>query len=457
MENADKNDDASKEQREKKLKKASLLSLLRRQNMKLKGVKPSESNPYMNIIDQHQEHRLRIFKLIFGIFLIMMLAGASSFLYHQWQTRKQREAFLTSIKKQILEMDESIKNSPSVYRKDSAAIKGAALAEKAAMLDVGNARQWIKKNAEYVAMLGTYAPSTENGKAESFINATVLTDMIAIPAGQFFMGKTSSESGLDNELPRHSVLISREFWISKFEITNGQFRRLFPFHRSGSWSGYTLDEQEQPVVNINWHVATAFCKMVTERESDMGRLPTGYEYRLPTEAEWEYACRSGTDSTYYWGQTFGATGAKYANTIDLTSIKMDIFKVRFERDMAPDDGYRVSAPVGSFLPNAFGLHDMSGNISEWCYDWLNQKAYRELQEVDPVQKKPLEVSLRKPKPFDAGYFIMETPCKVVRGGNYGNVPSDVRCAARDYFEPNTTNTGIGFRMVLAPVITPAKD
>lgn len=458
MEDADKNKNADPiDERKKKLKKASLLSLLRRQNMKIKGMKQSESNPFMNILDQHQEHRFRIIKIIFTIFIIMLIGGASSFLYHEWGIKKEREAILESVKNKIREVNENIKNSPSNYRKDAAALEGAILSERASMLDAGNAREWVKKNAEYISMLGNYDLSLENGKAENFINATALVDMVAIPAGQFFMGKTSRESGLDNELPRHSVLISKEFWISRYEITNGQFRRLFPFHRSGFWSSYSLDAQQQPVVNINWHVATAFCKMITERESDLGRLPSGYEYRLPTEAEWEYACRAGTDSPYYWGSDFGAVGAKYANTIDLKSITMEVFNVRFERDMAPDDGYRVSAPVGSFLPNAFGLYDMSGNISEWCHDWFNPKAYRELQEVDPAQTKPLEVSLRKPKPFDAGYFIMETPCKVVRGGNYGNVPSDVRCASRDYFEPNTTNTGIGFRIVLAPVIKPAKD
>ncbi|OGV38652.1 MAG: hypothetical protein A2020_03770 [Lentisphaerae bacterium GWF2_45_14] len=455
MEGEDKTDAAPQEKKEKR---TSLLRILQRhEKVKLKGLRQSASNPYMNILNQHQEHRFRVFKIIFVVFILMLMAGGSSFLFHQWKIKKEREDFLNTIKNRILEIDESIRNSPTVYRKDSAAVEGAALSERAALLDIGNARAWVQKNAEYLGMLGNYKPSIESGKAESFINASVLADMISIPAGQFYMGKRSGESGLDSELPRHSVLISREFWIAKHEITNAQFRRFFPFHRSGSWNSYTLDKQSQPVVNINWHVAMTFCKMITERESAAGRLPSRYEYRLPTEAEWEYACRSGTDSAYYWGQDFGATGAKYANVIDLQSIRMGIFKVRAERDMAPDDGFRVSAPVGSFLPNAFGLYDISGNVSEWCYDWYNPRAYRELAEVDPVQTKPIEAQLRKPMPFDAGYFFMNTPCKVIRGGNYGNVPTSARCAARDYFEPNTNDTGIGFRIVLAPIIRPAKD
>ncbi|MDP2816110.1 MAG: formylglycine-generating enzyme family protein [Rectinemataceae bacterium] len=210
-----------------------------------------------------------------------------------------------------------------------------------------------------------------------------------------------------------------------------------------------LDKLFQPAVMLDWHMATSFCSAITEREKKAGRLPESYEYRLPTEAEWEYACKAGTTTAFFWGNSFGNDGAKFANTFDIKTSR--IHKWRTEKGMADNDKYVASSPAGSFKPNAFGLYDMSGNVWEWCYDWYNPRAYKELDIVAPVQTKPVATELEMRGTFDRPYTI-EGTSRALRGGSWGNLPSDCRSAARDSAVPETKDTGIGFRIVLAPGI-----
>lgn len=202
---------------------------------------------------------------------------------------------------------------------------------------------------------------------------------------------------------------------------------------------------------MRWDQAVMYCRKLTELERAAGRLPSGYEYRLPTETEWEYACRAGTSTNYYWGDEFGNEGAKYANGLDFKSAERFQWRLPPISRAADDDGHRVAAPARCFQPNAWGLYDMSGNAAEWCYDWYDPKAYSDpaMAGADPVKRDPVSVGFTRYRPFDAGTWTTETACRVIRGGDWGMEPKKLRSAYRFFMPPNESDTAVGFRPVLA--------
>lgn len=412
------------------------------------GARNSRNDPFENIIEQHHQNRMRSLKTVSVIFLIALVFVAASFLYHEWKKTETRLSKLQKITDELKRLDEKIQYVGG-YEKALAATAAIYCTENALAVDIKNSRKWFIEKEKY---RNTISGSREGkvNSGENFIIPSALIDMVSIPKGRFYMGRLAKEAGKPDELPRHAVIINSEFWISKTEINNYQLRTFFPNHVNEKWNNYVLDSSLQPAVKINWHVASGFCRILTESESKAGRIPDGYEYRLPTEAEWEYACRAGTETIYFWGNDFGRTGAEFANSLDKYSAKL--FKWKDGPDMAPTDGYQVTAPVALYKSNAFGLYDMSGNVWEWCLDWYNPEAYRKLSEMDPYQNVPLVVPLEKRKAFDAGTYTIESTCKVIRGGSWGNLPSSCRSAMRDYTFPEDQNTGIGFRVVLAPVL-----
>jgi formylglycine-generating enzyme required for sulfatase activity len=179
-----------------------------------------------------------------------------------------------------------------------------------------------------------------------------------IPGGSFRMGSPSSEKGrsgnwLSNsdETP-HTVSVGK-FWLGEMEVTNRQYRLFKPGHDSGSYKEHSLNGADQPVVKVSWHNAVAYAQWLSQK--------TGKRFRLPTEAEWEYAARAGTTTAYYWGEGIGNNNAN----CDGCGSRWDD---------------KQTAPVGSFKPNAFGLFDMLGNVYEWTcseykasYDGSEQK------------------------------------------------------------------------------------
>jgi formylglycine-generating enzyme required for sulfatase activity len=412
------------------------------------GSRQSKQNPIIAILEQHQTHRIRVAKISVSIFVLFLIAGFLWMAVNKWMDENVRARKLRDIERRIDDLEHQF-TTKTGYEKSRKALEAAEWTDVAIRLlatEPSLWRPWQERKLRHIEAIRTQAPETMS----DFVNPDILADMANIPKGRFNIGRKEAELGDDYERPWHPVVIDAEFWMSRTEITVSQYRTLFPRYRCAPWNQYRLDNPRQPVVRISWYEAMEFCKRLDEMAAASRRTIPGYQYRLPTEAEWEYASRAGTDTLYYWGDSFGQTGAKFANSLDDVSAKL--FGLREGDDMAKNDGHRVSAPVGSFEPNAFGLHDMAGNVWEWCYDWYNPRAYLEHIHTSPVQIQPVMVKLRKVKEFDSGIYFVDATCRVIRGGSWGNIPFDLRASNRDYATPETSDTGIGFRVVYGPKI-----
>jgi formylglycine-generating enzyme len=259
--------------------------------------------------------------------------------------------------------------------------------------------------------------------------------MLVIYSGRLAMGSPNSEKGRgDDEGPVHSVEISA-FAMGKTEITRGQFAEFVKKsgyitgdkcwtlengtyeERKGNWlePGYPQDDK-QPVACINWNDAKAYAKWLSRK--------TGKKYRLPTEAEWEYAARGNTSTARYWGDNPNEACA-YANAADKTA-QAQIKGATSWSVHNCTDGFAYTAPVGSFKPNAFGLNDMLGNVWEWTED-SNHDSY-------------------KGAPADGRAWQGGGAKHMLRGGSWNNSPSDVRAAIRYGNKPEIRFSSFGFRL-----------
>ncbi|MFM6132912.1 MAG: formylglycine-generating enzyme family protein, partial [Sphaerospermopsis kisseleviana] len=177
-------------------------------------------------------------------------------------------------------------------------------------------------------------------------------EMAAIPGGTFLMGSPENEAERrDNESPQHQVTVP-SFFMGKYLVTQAQYQAIMgtnPSYFKGN--GSTLLTTQRPVERVSWHDAVKFCKLLSQR--------TGKKYTLPSEAQWEYACRAGTTTPFYFGESI---------TPDLVN-----YNSNFPYASAPKSEYRKqTTDVGTFPPNAFGLYDMHGNVWEWCLDnWVD--------------------------------------------------------------------------------------
>jgi len=246
-----------------------------------------------------------------------------------------------------------------------------------------------------------------------------------VPAGRFEMGsalspeETAQRFGGDaedfaDEHPRHTVRISRPFLLGAYETTNAQFRRFVPDHYSADYQEKSMNGDAQPVACVSRDDAVAFCDWLSKRD--------GMTYRLPTEAEWEYACRAGSTTPYPWGEEIAGNRCNFAD-VNAASIPW--------HSKGADDGHAVTAPVGAFPPNAFGLYDMIGNVWEWCSDWYGADAYAENPADDPAGP-----------PSDR---LMN---RVLRGGSWMNAPSFCRSAFRMKAMQANRSANAGFRLVV---------
>ncbi|MCP5021590.1 MAG: formylglycine-generating enzyme family protein [bacterium] len=263
------------------------------------------------------------------------------------------------------------------------------------------------------------ASNFSNGLSVTFPLAPVvpIAGMVSIPAGSFDMGSNAASGapyyGSSATQPVHNVTISQDFWMGEHEVTQAEYQALMGSNPS-YFSGPNL-----PVEAVDWNDARAYCTALTAQEMAAGNLATGYEYRLPTEAEWEYACRAGTTTEFNVGSDLFCADARFWSSYHSNS----------------GCGVSNSAgtiDVGSYSANAFGLYDMHGNVWEWCLD--SYAGYGAAAVTDP--------------------FVTGGSHRVIRGGSWYGNSRYCRSAYRGSYRPVKPSHTLGFRAVLAPVLVP---
>lgn len=271
-------------------------------------------------------------------------------------------------------------------------------------------------------------------------------ELVLIPAGAFILG---DDEGLPNEGPASRVSVA-PFWMGRFEVTNEQYERFDRFHDSRhevrhamqfGVQGWPLNDPRQPVVRVSWNEARAFCEWLAER--------TDMAFDLPSEAQWEYACRAGTATAYH----FGGADSDFSPFANLADQKLrDSVSDPYRKEIAPlsnptkyddwiprsdryHDGYLVTAPVGSYRPNAWGLHDMHGNVWEWTTSPMRPYPYRE---VEPGSEPSGARGVGGDSSLDE---------RVARGGSWRDVPELARASSRIGYRPYQRVYNVGFRVV----------
>jgi formylglycine-generating enzyme required for sulfatase activity len=273
--------------------------------------------------------------------------------------------------------------------------------------------------------------NTRQGQAQFFtenLPGGITIDMIAIAGGSFVMGSPSTENGrYDTEGPQHKVTVA-PFFMGKYEVTQAQWRAVAGLPKVNidlNPNPSYFKGDDLPVEQVSWYSAVEAC-------ARLSRL-TGRDYRLPSEAEWEYACRAGTTTPFYFGETI---------TSDLVNYSGDSYGA------APTGIYRKrTTAVGSFPPNAFGLYDMHGNVWEWCADPWHSNYYNGAptdgsvwDEKDNDNRYQKSVDLLAMSRNDDRH-------RLLRGGSWFNIPRRCPSAFRNSYAPVTRGINLGFRFV----------
>jgi formylglycine-generating enzyme required for sulfatase activity len=247
--------------------------------------------------------------------------------------------------------------------------------------------------------VGTTKCGSKDDVGNSF-HTSIGMELVKIPSGH--LPEMGSDYYDTDERPAHPVTFKEEFYIGKYEVTQAQWQQLMDGNPS-THKGNCL-----PVENVSWDAAQKFIHQ-------LNMLTDGYKYRLPTEAEWEYACRAGTPTEFAFGNPLTKHKANFS-----------------AHSTVPESG-EATKPVGSFQSNAFHLHDMHGNVAEWCEDWFHQNY--------------------KGAPRDGSAWLSgdELTERVVRGGSYKDQAHFCRSAFRFKFRPDRASDTIGFRVVAVEV------
>jgi formylglycine-generating enzyme required for sulfatase activity len=245
--------------------------------------------------------------------------------------------------------------------------------------------------------------------------------LVLIPAGQFTMGSPPDRANRQEDKTPHEVVITKPFYLGAFEVTQAQYKEVMGNNRSyfsptgnGKAKVQGLNTDAFPVEQVSWHDAVQFCERLSARAEEKR---CGLTYRLPTEGEWEYACRGGPfSSPFHYGASLSSTQANF----QILSVG------------APKGPYLGrTTQVGSYEANRFGLFDMHGNVWEWCQDWYDKDYYRTSPRQDPQGPQN-------------GTF------RVLRGGSWRSFGSDCRADCRSWFAPTGRVLDIGFRVAAVP-------
>jgi formylglycine-generating enzyme required for sulfatase activity len=264
---------------------------------------------------------------------------------------------------------------------------------------------------------GGAGPAT-TGRNHDFVNSIGIK-LVPIPAGKFIMGSPRTERERRAEELQHEVAITRPFHLGAFEVTQAQFETIMGPKNRATFTAENGGGPDHPMENVVWTDADEFCKRLSARDAEK---KAGRKYRLPTEAEWEYACRAGTRTAFTFGESLSAKQANFN-------------AIRPYGDAAPGPYLRKTAKVGSYPPNAFGLYDMHGNVAEWCADWYDPDYYANSPAENPLGP-PVGVL-----PDDYGNFYI-----VVRGGSWLDDARACRSAYRNRAMHRNRYWAIGFRV-----------
>ncbi|HEX3857619.1 MAG TPA: formylglycine-generating enzyme family protein [Verrucomicrobiae bacterium] len=250
-------------------------------------------------------------------------------------------------------------------------------------------------------------------------NVVPLANMIWISPGTFTMGSPTNEAERIADETQHTVTLSRGFYMGRYLVTQGDYLALI-----GSNPSYFPTNHVQnlnlPVEEVNWDDATNYCAQLTQQEALAGRLPLGWSYRLPTESEWEYACRAGTTTAFYYGNALRSGMANFDGTREYDSTGGTITNLT-------GINLAQTTVVGSYEANAWGLSDMCGNVEEWCWDWYG--TYPSGNVTDPQGPAT-------------------GPSHIVRGGAW--FYPGVSCRSAERGDAFGFFNFLGFRVVLAP-------
>jgi formylglycine-generating enzyme required for sulfatase activity len=266
-------------------------------------------------------------------------------------------------------------------------------------------------------VLGMFQMDGEaQAQAPKTITNSIGMKLVLIPKGTFLLVSPSSEAGSEGDERHHEVTLTQDYYLGAFEVTQAQYKKVMGENPSDFQGNNAverhpetgrvvreLDTSNHPVEQVSWEDAVKFCGKLSDLPEEK---KAGREYRLPTEAEWEYACRAGSKSAYSFGESSKSLG---------------------DHAWFGGNSKNKTHPVGEKNSNAWVLYDMHGNVSEWCGDWYGE--YPKSAVSDPVG--PKEGSIR-----------------VIRGGGWGSVAADCRSASRDGFVPSFQNISDGFRVAL---------